>query len=259
VATSRLECVINISAGQPEIGPIAAAGGVSVRDLHSDPDHNRSVLTVIGTDIWDAVTAVTEEAVARLDLATHTGVHPRIGVVDVVPFVDLDDPSVVTPRSLTLRNRFAAWATDSGVPCLVYGPERSLPEVRRLVRDGLGPPPHPTAGVIAVGARPVLVAYNLWLASSSLEEARRIAAAIRRAGLRTLGLQVGAATQVSCNLTEPLVLGPADAYDLVAKHATIARAELVGLLPEAVLGKMPPARWNELDVGPDRTIEARVD
>jgi glutamate formiminotransferase len=109
-----------------------------------------------------------------------------------------------------------------------------------------------------VGARPPLVAYNVWLASPDVAEARRVAAAVRGPHLRALGLQVGDRAQVSMNLIDPDVLGPADAHDLVAAHADVAGTELVGLVPARVLAEVPEERWVELDLAEDRTIEARV-
>ncbi|MFI5041457.1 MAG: hypothetical protein ACHQNA_06360, partial [Acidimicrobiales bacterium] len=196
--------------------------------------------------------------------------HPRFGVLDVVPWVDLDDPGApATARSLAIRDRFAAWVgAELALPAFVYGPERPLPDVRRTAWRSLppdaGPPaPHPSAGAVAVGARGVLIAYNLWLATADGGQARRIAAAVRRPGLRTLGLVVGDRAQVSCNLVDPLHLGPAQAYDVIRDEAaksgtTVTGAELVGLVPEAVLAAITPRRWSELDLGPERTIEARL-
>ena len=145
---------------------------------------------------------------------------------------------------------------------------RLLPEVRRrafrdLVPDAGPPTPHPTAGACCVGAREVLVAYNLWLAGSTVAQARSVAAAIRQPALRALGLEVGEGVQVSMNLVAPERLGPAEAYDLVAaalvgSDATIDRAEVVGLVPGAVLEAVDPSRWDELDLAPERSIEARV-
>ena len=124
---------------------------------------------------------------------------------------------------MAARDRFAAWAGDAlGLPCFVYGPERSLPDLRRQAWRDLAPATgpavaHPTAGAAAVGARPVLVAYNLWLAGDQdyretgdlLGMARQFAATIRGPGIRALGLLVGDRVQVSCNLTEPWNVGPA--------------------------------------------------
>jgi hypothetical protein len=105
----------------------------------------------------------------------------------------------------------------------------------------------------------VLVAYNLWLAPGTpLELARTIAASIRTPSVRALGLAVGGQSQVSCNLIDPLVVGPAEVYDLVSGPAPVDRAELVGLVPQAVLDRIPDERWPALDLAPDRTIEARL-
>ena len=169
-AAPVLECVINISEGrdQTTIDAIAAAAGPHLLDVHSDPHHHRSVLTVVGEE---APRAITREAIARLDLNAHRGVHPRIGVVDVVPFVPLDLGAV--PSSLEhavgARDRFCTWAADTfDLPGFTYGPERSLPDVRRgaftTLRPTCGPSsPHPTAGAVAIGALPLLVAYNVWV------------------------------------------------------------------------------------------------
>ena len=131
-------------------------------------------------------------------------------------------------------------AATLGVPCFLYGEERSLPQVRKEAWRTLAPDtgprePHPTAGAMCVGARPPLVAYNVWLVEPDLALARRIAAAVRGPHLRALGLAVGRRVQVSMNLIAPGVLGPAAAYDLVAAQAPVAGAELVGLVPQDVL------------------------
>ncbi len=256
-----LECVVNISEGRDRdlIAAIAATAGADLLDVHTDPHHHRSVLTLRGEE---AARAVTRAAVAHLDLRTHAGVHPRIGVVDVVPFVALDGSTAA--EALAARDRYGAWAAgELGLPCFHYGPERTLPEVRKqafvdLAPDDGPPAPHPTAGAVALGARPLLVAYNVWLAQPDLALAKRVAAEIRGPALRTLGLQVGDRVQVSMNLVAPLELGPAAATDLVAARAPVAGCELVGLVPAAVLDAVPPTRWAELDLAADRTIEHRV-
>jgi len=104
----------------------------------------------------------------------------------------------------------------------------------------------------------VLVAWNVWLAEPDLARAQRIARDIRGPQLRALGLLVGKRVQVSMNLVEPEVLGPADAWDLVAGRAPVAGAELVGLMPRSVLDRTDPARWAELDLAEERTIESRL-
>ena len=230
--------------------------------MHRDGDHHRSVFTLAGPDAVAAARDLARAAVRRLDLRRHEGVHPRFGVVDVVPFVPLFGASI--DDAVAARDAFARWAADElHLPCFRYGPERSLPEIRRtafLTRaPDTGPPhPHPTAGACAVGARPILVAYNLWLREPDLVTAKRIAASLRSPQVRSLAFPVGAAVQVSCNLVAPLDVGPGDVFDLVAAQTPVARAELVGLVPEAVLRAVDPARWAELDLGEDRTIEARL-
>jgi glutamate formiminotransferase len=268
-----LECVINLSEGADGalVARFGEAAGPVLLDTHTDADHNRSVLTLAGParPLFDAAAAVTRGAVALLDLARHTGAHPRLGVVDVVPFVDLDHPwAPWSAASKAARTQYAAWAAEElALPCFLYGPERTLPEIRRTawrtLQPDVGPDrPHPTAGAVCVGARGVLVAYNLFV-SAPITVAADVARQIRRPGLRALAFVTAAGVQVSCNLTEPAQLGPADAYDLVVTAlephgALVIGAELVGLLPEALLARIPEERWSALGVGPGQTIEARL-
>lgn len=252
-----LECVVNISIGDDlkVVDELAVVCGEDLLDVHSDAFHNRSVFTLLGTR---APRKLTRLAIKRIDLNDHTGVHPRLGVVDVVPFIPLGDSTL--SDALNARDKFARFvAQDLAVPCFTYGPNRSLPDIRRKAWKELNPDfgpssPHPTAGAICVGARDLLVAYNIWLAEDDLALAKRIASKIRQPALRSLGLQVGERVQVSMNLVEPFVLGPAEAYDLVGEHGEIAGAELVGLVPEDVLESTPAHRWEELDLSPKRVL-----
>ena len=256
-----IECVVNISEGQNKalIDQIAASAGRDLLDLHTDAHHNRSVLTLVGVD---APRRVTAKAVELLDIRSHSGVHPRIGVVDVVPFVALSGSTKQDAR--IARDEFCQWAGEElAVPCFTYGDHRSLPDIRKQAWNTLtpdcGPPnPHPSAGAIAVGERDLLVAYNLWLETPDLALAKEIAKQIRTSELRTLGLQVGNEVQVSMNLISPLSSGPGRAYDLVSERASINRAELVGLVPEAVLHREDPSRWGQLDLSVGQTIESRL-
>ena len=201
-----LECVVNISEGRhlDVVDSIAASAGIDLLDVHRDGDHHRSVLTLVGQD---AARSVTTTAVAVIDLRTHQGAHPRLGAVDVVPFVPLG--SATLDDAIAARDAFGAWAArELGLPCFVYGPERSLPDVRRHafqdLRPEFGPTrPHPTAGSVAIGARSVLVAYNLWLAEPDLARARALARQLRGPSVRALGLAVGDQVQVSMNLIDP--------------------------------------------------------
>lgn len=256
-----IECVINVSEGRSTavLDRLTAATGEALLDVHRDADHHRAVFTVVGEEAPRALAAA---AVEQIDLRRHAGAHPRFGAVDVVPFVPLGADTM--EAAVAARDRFVAWAAhELDLPCFTYGPERSLPEVRRRAFVDLEPDagparPHPTAGAVAVGARPVLVAYNLWLAEPDLDLARRLARGLRGPAVRALGLAVGDHVQVSMNLVAPEQVGPADVYDRVAATTAIRRAELVGLVPRAVLEAITPERWHQLDLAPDRTIEARA-
>jgi glutamate formiminotransferase len=270
--TAQFECVVNLSEGRRPavIADLAQAAGPVLLDVHTDADHNRSVFTLAGPAgaLAEAVRALATAAVARLDVRAHQGVHPRIGVVDVVPWVTLSGwPVEAGPLepAVELRDAFADWAGyQLQLPCFLYGPERTLPQVRAQAWHSLapatGPPfPHPRAGATAVGARPPLVAYNLWLATADLDAARALAASLRGPAVRALGLPVGDAVQVSCNLIDPLRVGPAAVFDAVATRSAVERAELVGLVPARVLAAIPEHRWPELDLDRSRTIEARLE
>ena len=276
------ECVANVSEGRDDavLSALAASAGPALLDLHRDPAHHRAVLTIAGPadDVTAATCALATATVERLDLRDHAGAHPRLGVLDVVPFVPYE-PGRPAPLDLTgaaaLRDEFARWlGTDLGVPSFLYGPlpgggTRTLPDVRRhafAATDGLAPDfgparPEPRTGATAVGARRVLVAYNVWV--SSVEVARRVAPAVRGPAVRALGLAVGERAQVSCNLVDPDAYGPERLYDEVAAlvadaGGTVEGAELVGLVPAAVLAGITRSRWAELGLSAGTTIEARL-
>jgi len=232
------ECVVNVSEGRDDrvLAELAASAAPALLDLHRDPDHNRSVLTLAGPadTVVPAARALAATAVARLDLRAHEGAHPRLGVLDVVPFVPYE-PGRPAPEDLSevaaLRDDFARWlAAELGVPSFLYGPlpggrTRTLPDIRRRAFSDLAPdfgPPRadPRTGATAVGARRVLVAYNVWVSSAAV--ARRVAPLVRGPHVRALGLAVGRRAQVSCNLVDPGRHGPARLYDDVA--ALVAEA-----------------------------------
>lgn len=263
-----LECVVNVSEGRDDgvLHALAETCRRSLIDLHTDEHHNRSVFTLAGSTLLNDVRDLASAAIRLIDLGTHEGVHPRIGVVDVVPFVPLPQSTTTLRDATHARDAFAAWlAATHGVPAFIYGADRTLPDIRRNAFRGLVPDygpdrPHVTAGACAVGARPVLIAYNLWLSENqTVDDARRIARLLRCPSLRALGLDVGGRAQVSCNLVAPEILGPAEAYDLVSEHGVVDRAELVGLLPVGVLQAIPPEHRARLDVDGQRTIEARLE
>ena len=256
-----LECVVNVSEGANEavLTALRDATAADLLDVHSDNDHNRSVFTLVGTNAPKLLTAA---AVSHLSLPHHEGVHPRLGVVDVVPFVPLGDSAM--DDAVRARDEFAHWAaTELSIPCFLYGPERTLPFIRKNAWSTLLPDvgpheAHPTAGAICVGAREPLIAYNVWLEGVPLQRTREIASLVRTEHIRTLGLQVGRFTQVSVNLVSPTIANPVDVVDAVKQHNAVHHCELVGLLPEEILRAIPQDRWEELDLAEDRTIESRL-
>ena len=296
---------------EPALRALRDAAGDLLLDVHSDSDHHRSVLTLcsarssgspgalageaseaIRQALVAAAQRIATTAVGIVDLRGHEGAHPRLGSLDVVPFVSLrrDEGGRVRNgplhEAVAARNDFMRFAaSELGLPCFFYGPERSLPDVRRNAFRTLGPDagppvPHPTAGSCAVGARPLLIAYNLWLsgaghgdgdededrdsAERGLEIARSIARALRGPAVRALGLRVGSHVQVSINLIDPLRTGPESVYDLAARLAEmegsgIERAELVGLAPMQVVVDSTRHRLAELGLDEEHTIEARLE
>lgn len=260
-----LECVVNLSEGRDRatLERIAAAAGPGLLDTHLDAHHNRSVLTLAGAETEEAARRISSEAVATIDLRSHTGAHPRLGAVDVVPFVPLGEAPI--GDAVAARDSFASWlAASHGVPCFIYGPERSLPEVRRRAFSSLEPDvgpnrPHPSAGATAVGARLAMVAYNLWIRGQDLASARRLAASLRGPAVRALAFDLGGRVQVSFNLLDPAAVGPGEVFDAVALSAEVESAELVGLIPRAVLEAVPPSRWAQLGLDASKTIEGRLE
>jgi glutamate formiminotransferase len=269
------ECVINISEGRDVdvLDELCEAAGSSLRDLHSDEFHHRSVFTLINdaAALVSDVRSLIDAAYERLDLTTHEGVHPRFGVVDVVPFVALDRQDA--DEAVVLRDELAHWlAATYEVPVFLYGPlndhtARTLPEIRKSAFSSTAPDIGPATasselGCVAVGARDILVAWNLWLDNVTLDQARQIAMEIRRPALRTLAFAVGDAVQVSCNIVDVDAVLPSRVYDqvqaLLPAGGQISRGELVGLVPTALVEREDPARWVELGLSRDATIETRI-
>ncbi len=280
-----LECVPNVSEGRDAVvlDALATACGRSLVDRHEDPDHHRSVFTLAGPGPRDAEGAVRQlaRAVARtIDISEHRGEHPRLGALDVVPFVALGPSKVEHDQAVESAHSFARWWSAAyDVPCFVYDdahPERrDLPEVRRaafrLHRPDYGPSlPHPTLGATAVGARKPLVAINCVLATGDVDIANRVARAVRESsgglrGVRALGFHLAAVdrAQVSMNLVDLDRTGMQDAVlhvrDLArAEHTDVTRVELVGLVPRAELDRCSEdfLAWSGLDA--TQTVEAHI-
>ncbi|HEY6234122.1 MAG TPA: glutamate formimidoyltransferase [Candidatus Elarobacter sp.] len=264
----EFEMVPNVSEGRDTAvidACVAAMEAHGVRVVHrtSDPLHHRSVITAVGraSEVVAAAVALARIAHERIDLRAHRGAHPRIGALDVLPFVPLGDATL--DDAVTLAHHAAAriWR-ELGVPSYLYGAAASAPhrehlaDVRRGEFEGLaerlagderwrfdyGDAAHASAGAIAVGARPFLIAYNVELAGGDLGLAKRIARRLRASsgGLRTLkclGLRLAAdRVQVSCNVTDVDAVPLYRVTELVRRAAaregaSLRRTELIGLAP----------------------------
>jgi glutamate formiminotransferase / 5-formyltetrahydrofolate cyclo-ligase len=282
-----LLAVPNVSEGRDavtvaEIADAFAAGGAQLLDIHSDPDHNRSVVTLSGEPgvLSHALLAGAREAIERIDLTRHTGLHPHVGALDVAPVVHLDQAT----RGAACAEALVAAdlvASELDVPVFLYGAlagGRTRAELRRggpreltrrmragELRPDFGPPePHPTAGATLVAARPPLIAFNVELAPPATKaDAMGIAAGLREGGpaglpaVRAIGLELASRdgrSQVSLNIEDHERVSLADVVQAIGRHATIAEAELVGLAPAAAFDGFP----DDIHVRNRRTIEEVV-
>lgn len=286
-----LECVPNVSEGRrPEViarlaAAAASGSGVRLLDVSSDPDHNRTVLTLAGDPegLHLSLLALYEAALADVDLRKHAGVHPRVGAVDVTPFVPLGDTPMAVAVAAAERLG-AAVAESFSLPVYLYEKAARVPERRALatLRRGqfegfpekiadpawhpdFGPARvHPTAGVTVIGARFFLIAFNAVLDTADLAIARAVARKVRESSgglpaVRALGLHLPSRgrVQVSMNLVDYRRTSVLRALDAVRGEAAqlgvrVVETELIGLIPEeAVLGvarealQLPelPAGW----------------
>jgi glutamate formiminotransferase / 5-formyltetrahydrofolate cyclo-ligase len=267
-STHEFEIVPNVSEGRDAAvvdACIAAMEAQGVRVVHrtSDPVHHRSVITAVGhaSQVVAASIALAAVAHERIDLRVHRGAHPRIGALDVLPFVPLGDATLADAVTLAHRAAARIWR-ELGIPSYLYGAAASAPhrehlaDVRRGEFEGLaqrlagderwrfdyGDAAHASAGAVAVGARPFLIAYNVELASGDLDVAKRIARRLRATGgglrtLKCLGLRLAAdRVQVSCNVTDVDAVPLYRVTELVrraaARHGvSVRRSELIGLAP----------------------------
>lgn len=290
-----IECVPNFSEGRDATvidairARIAGVPGVRVLDVSSDPWHHRTVITFVAPPARavEAALAGIREATARIDLRRHTGVHPRIGATDVVPFVPLNGATMEQCAALAheLGERVGR---ELEIPAFLYERAASAPERANLAnlrrggleglrlrmdgREGFAPDfgpstLHGTAGAIAIGARPVLVAWNVYLGpESNLPVARAVARAVRESGgglpaVKAIGLVVDGQAQLSMNLVD---------LDRTPLHVAVERAraeaaalgvgdtwsELVGLIPERCLRAAGAAQHTSRVLGDDELLEA---
>jgi glutamate formiminotransferase/formiminotetrahydrofolate cyclodeaminase len=292
-----VECVPNFSEGRrPEVvqdirDAIAAVQGVTVLDVSSDESHNRSVITFVVPveSAVDAAFAGIRAARDNIDLNKHQGEHPRMGAADVVPFVPLEGTTMEQCIELA-RKLGERVASELEIPVYLYEraatrPEReNLANVRRGqfegIRDEISTKPertpdfgpsrvHPTAGAVAIGARPFLVAYNVYLGDAShLDTAKQVARAVRGSsgGLRyvkALGLEVERQAQVSMNLVDITQTPVYRAYDMVKMEAAAAGvattwSEIVGLIPEQALFDAAARHLQLVNFDPEQVLERRV-
>jgi glutamate formiminotransferase len=271
---------------------IRRVSGVRLADVHADPDHHRSVFTFLGSpdDVENAAIALADAVFASVDMRRHHGVHRRIGALDVVPFVPLRG---ITMEETAARARAVGerLACTHQVPVYFYGAaavsraRRSLYAIRAGEYEGLatklsdiawrpdvGPARFDAVkGVTAVGARDVLVAYNVWLDSANLDVARAIARAVRESSgglpqLQALGFPIPhqGLVQVSMNLLDYHVTSLSRAFDAVKSEAdrhgvNITRGELVGLAPRAAFEGRTPETVGLSGMKPEQYLDTHLD
>jgi glutamate formiminotransferase len=290
-----VECVPNFSEGRDLArvaaleAAIASVPGSHVLHRTSDADHNRSVITFAGEAeaVLESAVRAAARAAELIDLTQQRGVHPRLGALDVLPFVPLEDTSLADCAALAHRAGERIWR-ELNIPVYFYQaaalrPERTLLEkVRQGEFEGLreaslvdetkrpdlgGPALHPTAGAVIVGARPILIAYNINLATSDLQIAKRIARAIRASSgglpcVKAVGLPLESRhqVQVSMNLTDFNVTPPHVVFAEVTRLAaaagvTVAESELIGLIPRRAVEMGFAAALKFPEFRADRVIE----
>jgi len=274
-----VECVPNVSEGRDRArvdllaATVRAVPGVTLANVHADPDHHRSVVTFLGAPeaVEAAALALAARVVALIDMRQHRGIHPRVGALDVLPFVPL--AGVTLEQSVALARRAGrAIAERHALPVYYYGraatrPGRETPRsLRRGEYEGLparlaaldgapddGPPRFDArSGAVLVGARDVLVAFNVWLATDDATIAREIARAVRESSgglpaVQAMGVRLASRgiAQVSLNLLDyrrtPIPLVFDCVVDEARRHRTgVSRSELVGLAPRAAFAGRAP-------------------
>ena len=294
-AEPLLECVPNVSEGRnreivTELSRvISRVPGVRLASVHMDPDHHRSVFTFLGgpQPVQAAALALARAVFERVDMREHRGIHPRLGALDVLPFVPLrgltlDDTAAVA-RAVAAR-----LAADHQVPVYLSGAAAAAPERRSLLAVRAGQyeglptrladpawlPDHgparfdPRLGAVLVGARDVLVAYNVWLDGDDVAAARAIARAVRESSgglpmLQALGapLERRGLAQVAMNLLDYRVTSLPQAFDAVRAEAAlrgigVRRAELVGLAPRAAFAGRSPESVGLADFRPEMYLDS---
>lgn len=292
-----MECVPNFSEGrdldkvEQIISPFRGRRGVRLLDYSSDPDHNRSVVTVVGEpdELRKAVVEAVGIAASLIDLNVHQGQHPRMGAADVVPFIPVRGCTMDEAVGLS-REVGAEIAEKFGIPVILYEKSASSPARENLasVRKGefegmaeklarpewrpdFGPAaPHPTAGVVAVGARMPLIAFNINLSTPSLEIAHDIARKIRFIGgglrfVKAMGVELKdrGITQVSINMTDYTRTALYRAMEMVRFEArrygvSVIGSEIIGLVPVGALVDTAAYYLGLENFSMDQVLESRL-
>jgi glutamate formiminotransferase len=294
-----LEAVPNFSEGR-DLAVVRAIveamrrAGADVLDWSADPDHHRSVVTIIGSPEIVEAAAVegTRVAVDRIDLRRHRGVHPRVGAADVLPFVPLVGLTLEAAAA-SARRVGARLAGELGVPVYYYA-EAARPAGRRLAEARRGgyeslvegwppgrepdelpigwshPGAHPRAGVSCVGARQPLLAWNVFVEGITLEQAEAIATGIRERdgrnrGVRALALALESrdALQISMNMEDPVATPPTAVYGEIERAlegmgGRVAETEIIGLAPDSLYASAAAERLRLRESGPRQLLSARV-
>jgi glutamate formiminotransferase len=293
-----IEAVPNLSEGRRRAvvhaaeAAVRSVSGLRLLDVHSDPDHNRSVFTIVareGEPLIDGLLRLVELAVSAIDLTRHRGQHPRLGAVDVVPFVPVEETTM--EECVHLARRFGRSAAERfDLPVYLYEDAAIVPERRRLeeIRRGqfegladkmadprwapdFGPKrPHPKAGALIVGARRPLIAFNINLATSDVDAARSIARAVRESAgglpcVKAIGVHLATAgiAQVSTNITDSDRTPPLAVFNAVRAAAArlgieILESEIVGLVSERALPADPVGALLWRGYSEDKILERRV-
>jgi glutamate formiminotransferase len=293
-----IECVPNFSEGRnPEtidaiVASIQSVPGTMVLHRTSDWDHNRTVVTFAGREesVLESAIRATAVAAARIDLHQHRGVHPRVGALDVLPFIPLDGATIQDCITIAHRAGERIWS-ELGIPVYFYeaaakhAHRRRLEDVRRGEFESLrlevhtepgkrpdigGPGLHPTAGAVIVGARKFLIAYNINLGTSDLTVAKEIARSIRASSgglpaVKALGLALPSRglVQVSMNLTDFEQTGVDTVFLEVARLARergveIVESELIGLMPRHALEQAGARLLKLTDFESERIVENQI-
>jgi len=292
-----IECVPNVSEGRRKdvvdalVESVRGTPSVRLLDYSSDSAHNRSVITMVGDagPLKAAVLALFEAALHRIDLRTHSGEHPRLGAVDVVPFIPIEGVSMEECVRLA-KETGAEVAERFQVPVYLYeeasanAARKNLEDIRRGQFEGLeakmstpgwapdygGPRPHPAAGATVIGARMPLIAYNVNLATDRLDVAKKIAAAIRFSSggfryVKAMGvaLEDRGIVQVSINLTNYEKTPMFRVFEAVKREAArygvdVLESEIVGLVPAAALVETAEHFLQLASFTPNQVLENRL-